>query len=235
MMSNNNRRRNRKSSGNQKQQPQTLLERQNEKSLQLLSSIADMQKSQIHGIEAAVPDVPRIRLRKNRVYTFERSVLAATLTAPTSIDTIGAYAFTLGTLPNYTDFTNLFDQYRIAQVVVTFQPSSPINTASPLYTVIDYDDANALSGINDFLQYDTLEISQSGTWHERVINPVCSIPAYAGATPTGSMLAKAEQWSDVAYYTNSYYGLKFIWPAFTGAQGAYSVLVHYILQFRNSR
>jgi len=39
------------------------------------------------------------------------------------------FTFTLGQLPNYSEFTKLFQEYRIAAVKVTFMPLTPVNIA----------------------------------------------------------------------------------------------------------
>jgi len=41
--------------------------------VQLLQRLADMQKTQIRGFIEMVPDVPRLRLKRDKVYTFTRS------------------------------------------------------------------------------------------------------------------------------------------------------------------
>jgi hypothetical protein len=173
-------------------------------------------------------------LRRDKVHTFERTVSVAFLSAPTAVDTYTAYSFTLGTLPNSTEYTQLFDQYRIVQVTITFQPSTLVATSSPLYTVIDYDDANAPTSLNDLLQYDTLKTTMTGAYHVRTVNPRFTLGAYSG-TLTSFANAPNDMWVDVASPNVQYYGVKLGWPAFTGATGTLSVMARYVVQFRNTR
>jgi hypothetical protein len=193
-----------------------------------------MQSTQTRGSEPTVPDVPRIHLRRDKVHTFERTVSVAFLNAPTAVDTFATYNFSLATLPNSTEYTTLFDQYRIAQITLTFQPSTLVATSSPLYSVIDYDDSNAPTSLNDLLQYDTLKTTMTGAYHIRTLNPRFTLGAYSG-TLTSYANAPNDMWVDVASPGVQYYGVKICWPAFTGATGTFSVLGRYVVQFRNTR
>ncbi len=69
-------------------------------------------KNKINGISLIKED-PASSLMASP-YRFVRSAFFATITGSTTVDTLGAFKFTLADLPDYGEFTNLFDQYRIS-------------------------------------------------------------------------------------------------------------------------
>jgi len=81
-------------------------------------------------------------------------------TASASDVRIGGVSVYTPSLPNTSEFTNLFDQWKIKQVTTRFdwsintaQPSSDVSYASPLiFLVLDHDDSLDAS-VNDLLQY----------------------------------------------------------------------------------
>lgn len=196
-----------------------------------LKELLRIQATNIHGSDPTVPDVPRILLKRDKVYTFERSVSVAVLNSPTSVNTYTSYSFTLKTIPNSSEFVALFDQYRISQVTLTFQPTTLVATSSPFYSVLDYDDANAPTSLNDLLQYDSLLVTETGSYHVRTFNPRASLGAYSG-TLNQYASASGGMWFDVASDEVQYFGVKTCWPAYTGSNGSLNVLARYIVQFK---
>jgi hypothetical protein len=173
---------------------------------------------------------------RNHVYTFSREYSYATITASTSVDQAGAIVFTLGAFPNSSDFTNLFDVYRILETKVTFLSLTTGPYIRPLTTIIDYDDGNAVASLNELLEYDTQATSSSGTNHIRVLKPRASMAVYGGAfnrfasTPPGL-------WFDCANTDTQFYGVKYYLPALTGgtSTAVYEIRVRSILQFASTR
>jgi len=200
-----------------------------------MDTLIDIQRTQLHGSTPDVRDIPRLRLKRNKVYTFNRGYPYATVSAPTVGDLIMAMNFTLGALPSSTDFTSLFDQYRIAQVTVRFIPLAGVGTGSnPLVTVIDYDDSTVPGAVSDLFQYDSVQFTQPGSTLERTLKPRVAIAAYSGAF-TSFATADPDLWIDVASPNVQYYGLKFAIAAASGSTANWSCLVEYIIQCRNPR
>ncbi len=195
-----------------------------------------MQLTQMHGKAPDVPDTPRIHIRRQKVYTFNRTYISTGITGSTTVDQFGALNFQLGSFPNSSEFTTLFDQYRFAQVTVTFIPVSSGQSTAPLYTVLDYDDSTTPTSVNDLFQYGNLMMSQSGQTVLRTVTPAFDVAAYSGAFTSYALSAKG-QWCDVASPNVQWYGVKYCLPAFTGGPSTlvYNVHVEAILQFRNVR
>lgn len=70
--------------------------------------------------------------------------------------------FQLNDLPGYTDFTNLFDEYRVNSLTYRFMPrctsvdstfASNLNAAPTVITAIDDDGAYMTSSLNSMMQY----------------------------------------------------------------------------------
>jgi hypothetical protein len=176
-------------------------------------------------------------LARHRLYSFHRSFSVGNITGSTTGETDGAVTVTLASFPDYTDFTNLFDTYRILQAVVEFNPLFLDTTATtnypPLATVIDYDDGNS-TAYAQLEEYDSFMITQTGQYFQRVFTPRIALAAYSG-TFTSYSQPKAGTWIDVASTGVVHYGLKYALPICGAANSVWSVTVHAILQFRESR
>jgi hypothetical protein len=183
-----------------------------------------------------VPDIPRIFLKRNKVYSFTRSIISGQITASTTVDALGALSFTLSGFPNSTEFTSLFDQYRIKNVEISFVYLNPVSVLAPLYTVIDYDDATTPGAVTDLLQYQTLMQTAPGQQHTRRLEPRFDLAAYSGVF-TSFALAQKDQWVDVASPSVQFYGLKYALPATAGGTAGvvYNIQITALLQFRNPR
>jgi len=100
------------------------------------------------------------RMIRDNVVLFKRRFLVSSSTTFGSWST-QAYSFTLGALPNYTEITNLFEQFKINAVKLTFIPladsvdfnqyqeskatSRPYATQPRMYTLVDKDGAPTVS------------------------------------------------------------------------------------------
>jgi hypothetical protein len=183
------------------------------------------------------PDIQFPLIKRNKVYTFVRS-LSTTLSVTTTVDSTFAYAFSLGSFGDSTDFTNLFDAYRIQQVRVSFTPLAVVAGVVPsnIHTVIDYDDNNVIS-VAAMQEYESYQVDNLLNSFSRVLNPHAANAAYSGAFTSFSQMPKST-WCDVASPNILYYGLKGIIPASVFSGGPltiFEVTTTAILQFKNTR
>ncbi len=183
-----------------------------------------------------VPDVEEMHLKRNKVYTFSRFRTPFTLSAQPTLESVYAFTFTLADLPGASEFTTLFDQYRIVQVVAMFRPVT-VPTLSPniIISAIDYDDAGPAS-VATLREYQTAMSLPPGTGFTRIINPRLTIAAYSG-TFTSYALPPAQTWVDVASPNVQYYGLKISVPPLVSGSSfdIGTVDFKYMVQFRNPR
>lgn len=154
--------------------------------------------------------------------------------------------FKLSVLPNASEFTTLFDAYRIDKVKLTFiyssndavQGTSATNSLPMIGVVKDYDDATALTSVGDYEQYETYKLKRIDKPFSVVLRPRIAMSAYQGAF-TGYINTSAK-WIDANSPDVQHYGLKwFIWkpnPQSTGAKlGQLHIMVKYYLSFKLTR
>jgi len=118
-------------------------------------------------------------------------------------------------------YAALFDAYRINKVVVKMVPqvtsltvgstaSAPVTAKQSFMTsVIDYDDATALTSYNAALEYETFRATPMYRTHKRVLTPALSQQAFKTSGTTIAYMQKRKQWVDAAYGDTEHYGLKF--------------------------
>jgi len=130
-----------------------------------------------------------------------------------------ASAFTLSALPNYTEFTALFDSYRITRIDGNFvfdaNSGNVLATATHLLSFLpnlllvnDYDDAVALGAVTDYEQYETFKVRRLDRPVKVSFVPMLAVGAYGGAVFTNYARAKGV-WLDAASPGVEHYGLKF--------------------------
>lgn len=184
-----------------------------------------------------VLDVEPMILKSGKVHTFSRTFLSATVPSAQGIEQGYGLAFSLADLPNYTEFTSLFDQYRIVQVVATFnQRNITILAPNVVYTAIDYDDNTALTG-TAIQQYDTCLVINSARFR-RVLRPRLAVAAYGGTAFTSYANMNAGQWIDANSPSVQYYGLKITLPPLASGSSPvplYDITLQYIVQCRSVR
>jgi len=131
-----------------------------------------------------------------------------------------ANMFTLQQLPNYAEFTALFDMYRIKKIEITWlydHNSGEVSTSAGvaanasmglpnIYIVSDYDDASALGAATDYLQYEPCKITRLDKPVRWTIYPHVAVAVYNGAF-AGYKNDKAA-WLDVASSAVEHYGCK---------------------------
>jgi len=195
-----------------------------------------------------------IRATNNAIHKFRRSWLLDSYAVD---DTAGgvakAYSFQLSDLPSSTEFTNLFDQYRIRKVTVTASISrkntpavvaalhaATVPITPLLLDVVDYDDASALN-LAGIEQYENLRITafDGSRTVTRSFKPHIAAAAYSGTFVSYANLT--DQWIDCNSPAVQHYGWKSILRGdLEGSAGGYvygatNIYATYELEFRNVR
>lgn len=154
------------------------------------------------------------------VHHFKRTnVLSSITTSITAgVNTHQSFSFKFSDLPNYTEFSTLFDQYRMNKFVIKLVPTitgaEPTSTGAAyslpnVWSVVDYDDAvDAGNNLISLLQYPNCRMTRGHKIHTRVWRPSVLLDAYTGATEGNTI--KFKQWLNMADVTIPHYGLK-IW------------------------
>lgn len=214
--------------------PRRRLRKRSSPANTILTDIRELEKTQIRAVPPQVRDPTTLPIRNNKVHTFSRSFSGGTINSSPTIDQSGAVAAILSSFPSVSEFTALFDSYRITQMTVQFIPVA--DPGSALYTVLDYDDSNILVTLASVLEYDTLHISQTGQLQTRVFTPRVALAAF-GSSVFSSFAQRSNVWLDAASPTVPHYGVKWYFPAIPGLPSApaYTIIVTTVLQFRNPR
>jgi len=174
--------------------------------------------------------------------TVRRTYSLATMSANTG-DTVLAFYFCLSNMPNYTDFTNLFDMYRLLEAVVTFTPfatgsaSSTVSSAFPglIGTWIDTDDASLPANMAEGQQTETFQRNVATVPFIRVVKPRSAVATYSGTfTSYGTEYGR---WMNTASPSVQYYGLKTVITGSTFATSTkiYDVEATVTMQFRGAK
>lgn len=164
-----------------------------------------------------------------------------------NIGGVGTYG---PTLPNASEFVNLFDQYCIKSVRLTmyhtandFLVSSP-SIVAPLFTFVnDYDDSSACV-LTDLLQYPevkTHSMLNNGTRplvHRVKPRPLLDIAGTGMLTGYAPNLG-ADTWLSTSYATVPHYGVKLVWNTMGRSSntdvGTLCVYAEFDLAFRHPK
>lgn len=170
-------------------------------------------------------DIQPMKRKKFQVHTFQVKVDKGNITANLT-GTNGAFFFSLNDTPAPTDYTSLFDQYRIQQVQIEFMPSvqpfGPSTTTTDLpvlLTTIDYDDATAQS-FATLQQSETAQVVSDQTYHQRTLTPRFAISGYGGVFGSFA-LAPVGSWVDSNSPAVQYYGVKWATSPVSVVSGTY--------------
>jgi len=121
-----------------------------------------------------------------KIFSYKRNVLRTAIQQTQPLDLTGSMVFKLSDLSNVSEFTTLYDSYKIGKIVVRFIPQqnvqpmvSPLVTAVPkLFTVIDHDDAVTPVNINELREYETLKVARGLKEHKRIFRPAVAMALY---------------------------------------------------------
>lgn len=157
---------------------------------------------------------------------------------PLTVGTAGAgvgfgFSFSLSNLPNSSDFTNLFDSYRIDRIDAVILGSS---NSLQIYVAVDYDDAVAPTGVVDMLERQNVQCKSvtAGSFQQLRVSFVPRMPI-EGAN-AGPQLAPVGMWVDTADPTVQYHGLKLWLQPSTGTVTLQpQVIFTYHLSFRAAK
>jgi hypothetical protein len=180
--------------------------------------------------------------RTAKVYTFiKASNTIGALTQSNSANNAFVPGLSLGTIVgDYTYYTSIFDQYRINLIEVILRPKGNVSTVNAsasgsgfLYSVIDYDDATAVTP-NQAMNYDNVITTSLEQTHRRCFVPHIALGAYSGSFT--SYANETEQWIDCNSPTVAHYGVKYVCDAgTTGSLQSWDLFCRISVSFRGVR
>lgn len=171
------------------------------------------------------------------VHRFTRVSTPITITNSTVTDSFFSFNFQLAYLPGYTEFTSLYDQYRIDSVLLRFIPA--VMTSSPLDPLngfiamaVDYDDINNPASMDQLYQYGNCSVYPANREIIVRVRPRAALAAYSGTFTSYANMGN--MWIDIASPSVQHYGLKAGYTASTPVH-SWNVFITYMLSLRSSR
>lgn len=183
------------------------------------------------------PRIPR-GMNNNNVHTFKRSWYLPANISVTTANVYGAYAFSLNDVPNASEFTTLFDQYRINSVRYKIMPrgssaeAGTNNNVGKIFSVLDYDDGVAPTSVDQLCQYPNMKTTRTTSDHVRSLRPMFASTQYFTSTLSGYGARRG--WLDCDYSAIPHYGIKYAIQGTAGAQ-VFDVLIEYSISFKGVR
>lgn len=118
--------------------------------------------------------------------TWDVGVLSLPANAATAV---GVATFQLGFLPNFAEITNLYAQYRVDRIIMTFMP---VGTSAVLYTSVDYNDQTQLT-LPQILERDNCHVTPPGQTFTLSYKPriAVDIENGVGVNPNSGFLVSA--------------------------------------------
>lgn len=124
----------------------------------------------------------RSMVRRNRpiVYNFKRSFRLSQLVFNSGTTLMYGEQFDITQLPNVSEFSSLFDLYKLNAIkfeLVPCQTSSDVNPSSTsiflpnIHSCLDYTDSTAPTGINEIMQYSNAKRTKITRRHTRYFKP----------------------------------------------------------------
>jgi len=157
----------------------------------------------------------------------------------TTAEALYAFAFTFDSIINYTEFTSLYDSYRIDSIRLTLIPAYTIaqtgvstNLGGYMVAVCDYDDATTTS-IANLLQCSNKRI-YGLTRQVTMVLPELRTKVGASGATGGNMVSARSSWFDLADTAQPFYGLKIAFTQTTIVQ-TYNAIFDYYVSLRGDR
>lgn len=173
------------------------------------------------------------------IHYFKRSYYVAGAIANAASGGYG-FSFSLSAVPNASEFTSLYDQYKLIAAKVKLIPrgnSSDIgvqNNLGNVFSVIDRDDGNAPTTLNQILQYQNVKQTPNNRMHTRYVPLTHNI----GAMDTALAITNKQPskgWIDCDVSTTPHYGLK-VWSELSTSQPIiFDTMVTLYMAFKNVR
>jgi len=128
------------------------------------------------------------------------------------------YFFSLDEMPEYTECSALFDQYRVDSVTIELLSEANVNTTTPagalftlphFYSCIDLTDVTPITSENEILAYSSCQLHQHGVM-KRTLSPCFSTRVFDTALVDGFTTRRG--WLESANPSIPHYGIKVYAP-----------------------
>lgn len=183
-----------------------------------------------------------------KIHYFTRFVKYNVITGSTgTTETLGSKSFKITDLPNWGEFRDLYDMYKIKAVKISLIPPSNVTQyltnpdfnqtafTNKCFTVLDYNSKDTPASIDELRQYKTCKWTPGNRIHKRFIYVKPTITVTEGAGSYG--VATTNSWTAMASNTTEFYGFKYgiSHPSLTQSTGLYEIECKFYMCFKNVR
>lgn len=123
----------------------------------------------------------RYNKRGQKIYLYKRTADLGTITANNLAFQGYGYDFSLSQVPNFAEFQQLYDQFKINGIKIVFVPQMTENISlgtinnpyanSRMFTCIDYTEATPPGSLNDIREYQSCKWTSILRTHKRYFRP----------------------------------------------------------------
>ena len=183
--------------------------------------------AQVPTIKYRIPRALKMRERSN-LTNFTRQLESNQLILNSNIANGYGFVFTLNMLPNYTDFTGLYDRYRILKVEITLMPtfnsSDPTTTADGNYPIVgsgnfyipwvmvaeDWDQASPPTSESQMLTYDNMRLLTMDKTKKFTVYPRPLLVTTSGLYADAGGSNGEPTWCSTQFAGVNHYGLRLL-------------------------
>ncbi len=160
------------------------------------------------------PRIPREphSLSQYPTYRMRRSYDGGPLAIP-AVDSGYSRFFTAGYIPSWSDFSNLYDMYRVTKLTYkyvcwrTAKPTLTSDAFPTLITALDFNDTVSPANVNTVLEYGNAQIRQFSEGPHRVLE-VSYTPKLNYNTPAATVVPTDSGWARTSSTNDVWYGHK---------------------------
>lgn len=187
------------------------------------------------------PSIPRsVGKPSEQIFSFKRKFEVAPITVASGAAISQVYSPSLGNIPSPTDFTNLFDMYKITGLTISLTPNTDMNSMGQpfinqrfnLFSVIDYNDLNTIT-VAQAEQYQNCKRTISTKTHSRYFVPRIAL-TQTDVSATSFVASYESPWISTSNTNVAHGFLKVISDINPNAGSAYfTVNVTMYMKFKN--
>jgi len=182
------------------------------------------------------------------VQYFKRKVYQpAAITVDPTIDNGGYITFQLNEIPTSSEFTSLYDQYKIAAVKLEIIPRYNVGQSAAavgagtypwigqVFTALDYDGGAALTTVNQLMEYQNVHMTRTTNIHKRYLKP--RLLNNLDNQGIGAAHNPIKSFVDSAFPGVVHYGVRYSIPQFAPLSDVikFDIVKTFYLKFKNVR
>lgn len=166
------------------------------------------------------PFVRRFRSIVSKVYTYRQYCYTLNISQVAGSDYLSATNLAVSSLPNFTDFAYIYDQYRVNYLEFTFYPTTSladqaevlgpavVSRGGLLYVAIDKDDSTAPGALSYLQEFQGVKTHNAGTTFKVIFKPGVVNMTWNGSSSSPAS-THISPWIDASQNSIPHYGLKY--------------------------